>query len=187
MDSNLPKSFYPSKIGGHETVILDILKKVNCQKYLELGIYKGDIINKASTFINKTVGVDIIDYIGPNKQFHFVKSTTDEFFNKNKENFDVIFIDADHKYESCVKDFENSLKILNYNGFIFIHDTDPISEKYTDFGFCGDSYRINDYIYKHHQDLDLITLPLTEAGLTIVKRKNENRYNLYKNIKDKLI
>lgn len=182
MDSKEVKSFYPQKTGGHETVILDILKKVNCQKYLELGIYKGDTISKASAFINKTVGVDIIDHIGPNKQFHFVNSTTDDFFNKNKENFDVIFIDADHKYESCVKDFENSLKILNYNGFIFIHDTDPISEKYTDFGYCGDSFKINKYIYDKYPELDLITLPLTEAGLSIIKRKNENRYNLYNKI-----
>ena len=179
MDSNLSKSFYPPRTGGHETVILDIIKKVNCQNYLELGIYKGDTISKASAFVENCVGVDIIDHIGEDKHFRFIKATTDDFFNENKETFDVIFIDADHKYESCVKDFENSLKILNYNGFIFIHDTDPISKKYTGFGFCGDSYKINDYIYKHHQDLDLITLPLTEAGLTIVKRKHENRHNLY--------
>jgi len=173
------KSFYPPRTGGHESVILDILRKVNCQKYLELGIYKGNTIRIASTFINKTVGVDIIDHIGPNKNFHFIKSTTDDFFSKNKENFDVIFIDADHKFESCVKDFENSLKILNYNGFIFIHDTDPISEKYTNFGYCGDSFKINKYIYDKYPELDLITLPLTEAGLSIIKRKNENRHNLY--------
>ena len=187
MNSNLPKSFYPPNTGGHESVILDILKKVNCQKYLELGIYKGSIISVASKFVNKTVGVDIIDHIGSNKNFDFINSTTDDFFNENKENFDVIFIDADHKYESCVKDFENSLKILNYNGFIFIHDTDPISNKYTDFGYCGDSYKINKYIYENHQELDIITLPLTEAGLTIVKRKNENRFNLFKSKPKKII
>lgn len=181
MNSNRIKSFYPSTTGGHETVILDILNKVNCQKYLELGIYKGETISKAATFINKAVGVDIIDHIGINKNFEFIKSSTDDFFDSNEENFDAIFIDADHKYESCIKDFENSLKILNYNGFIFIHDTDPISKKYTDFGYCGDSYKINNYIYDKHPELDLITLPLTEAGLSIVKRKNENRYNLYIN------
>jgi len=179
MDSNSSKSFYPDTTGGHEIVILHILHKVNCKKYLELGIYKGDIISKASGFVSKCVGVDIIDHIGNNKKFDFIKSSTDDFFKKNKENFDVIFVDADHKFDSCVKDFENSLKILNYNGFIFIHDTDPISIKYTDPGYCGDSYKILNYIYDNHAELDIITLPLTEAGLTIVKRKHENRHNLY--------
>jgi len=54
-----------------------------------------------------------------------------------------------------------------------------MTEKYTNVVHCGDSFKINKYIYDNHPELDLITLPLTEAGLSIVKRKNENRYNLY--------
>lgn len=177
--TTLNKSFYTNKTGGHEHVILQMMHKMNCQNYLELGIYKGDIILNACKFVNNCVGVDIIDYISVNKSFNFINSTTDDFFKNNTQMFDIIFIDADHKFESCVKDLENSLKILNYNGVIFIHDTDPISEKYTDSRYCGDSYKINDYIYNHHHELDIITLPLTEAGLSIVKRKNENRHNLY--------
>lgn len=173
------KSFYTTKTGGHETIILDILKKSNCKKFLELGLYKGTIITKAASFVKKCVGVDVVDLI-PYKNFTFIKSTTDDFFKSNKEMFDVIFIDADHKFESSVKDLENSLKYLNYNGFIFIHDTDPINEKYTQPGYCGDSFKINKYIYDKHPELDLMTLPLTEAGLSIVKRKMENRFNLYK-------
>ena len=173
------KSFYPDSSGGHEHVILHVLHKTNCQNFLELGIYKGDIIRNASTFVKNCVGVDIVDNIGESKNFTFFKSTTDDFFKTNNLKFDIIFIDADHKYSSCIKDFENSLKILNYNGIIFIHDTDPISIKYTDFGYCGDSYKMNKYIYDNHPELDLITLPMTEAGLSLVKRKNENRHQLY--------
>ena len=176
---NNNKSFYPNNTGGHELVILHMMHKMNCQNYLELGIYKGEVILNVCKFASNCVGVDVIDYIGENKPFNFINSTTDEFFKNNTQNFDVIFIDADHKYESCIKDLENSLKILNYNGIIFIHDTDPITEKYTASGYCGDSYKINNYIYENHKELDLITLPLTEAGLSIIKRKSENRHNLY--------
>ena len=98
MDSNLSKSFYPPRTGGHETVILGIIEKVNCQNYLELGIYKGETTSKASDFVGNCVGVDIIDHVDEDKHFRFIKSTTDDFFNENKETFDVIFIDADHKY-----------------------------------------------------------------------------------------
>ena len=79
MYTNIPKSFYPPNTGGHESVILDILKKTYCHNYLELGIYKGDIISNAATFITKCVGVDITDHIGPNKNFKFIKLSTDDW------------------------------------------------------------------------------------------------------------
>jgi hypothetical protein len=120
-----------------------------------------------------------------------VKEMTSLIVMLNNENFEITWADfkdftgvqftnsKENKTQVEAIDLENSLKILNYNGIIFIHDTDPISKKYTDYGYCGDSYNINNYIYNNHPELDLITLPLTEAGLTIVKRKHENRYNLY--------
>ena len=85
---------------------------------------------------------------------------------------DIIFIDADHNYTSVVKDFENSLKILNKLGIIFLHDTDPMIKKYVDPGYCGDSYKIIDYITNNHPELNIITLPVTIAGLSIVMREN---------------
>ena len=178
---NLPdnKAFYRKISGDHEVIILQILHKANIQNFLELGIYKGDCICKAKQFIPNCVGVDIIDHIGPNKNFTFIKSTTDEFFLSNTSKFDAIFIDADHKIESAIKDLENSLKILNYNGIIFMHDTDPVCKELVNPGYCGDSYGINKYIYENHPELDIITLPVTEAGLTIIKRKNENRSTNY--------
>ena len=172
-------SFYPVTTGGHESIILNILYRSNIQNYLELGVYKGDIIREASMFIPTCVGVDITRHFTYDNKFSFYQMTTDAFFLQNKQQFDAIFIDADHKIESCITDLENSLKILNYNGYIFIHDTDPISLKYTDFGYCGDSYKINDYISETHTELDMITLPITESGITIVKYKNQNRYNTY--------
>ena len=173
------RSFYPTKNGGHEAIVLYLLQKCNCQTFLELGIYQGDVIKVAKTFVKKCVGVDIVDHIGPNKKFTFIQKTTDEFFETNSDNFDAVFIDADHRYESAVKDLENSLKILNYNGFIIMHDTDPYKKEYLDPGYCGDSYKITQYVYDNHPELDIITLPVTEAGLTIIKRKHETRHKLY--------
>ena len=48
-------------------------------------------------------------------------------FGNNKKNFDVIFIDGFHHYEQCRKDIINSLKVLNENGFILLHDMIPRS------------------------------------------------------------
>ena len=56
-----------------------------------------------------------------------VRETSDNFFKNNKKEFDVIFIDGLHVYEQCRKDIINSLKFLNRNGFIILHDMIPRS------------------------------------------------------------
>ena len=103
----------------------------------------------------------------------FYQMTTDEFFSTNKDKFDTIFIDADHKYESVSTDLKNSLTILNPFGTIFLHDTDPIDISYHDFGYCGNAYRIIDDL--HALGLDAVTFPIAVEGITIVRRKEDRR------------
>ena len=56
-----------------------------------------------------------------------IRSTSDQFFSTNKSKFDIIFIDGLHHYEQVIKDVNNSLQILNDNGFILLHDCLPRS------------------------------------------------------------
>ena len=51
--------------------------------------------------------------------------TTSDLFIKNKDNFDIIFIDGLHHYKQVLNDIKNSLNILNKNGFILVHDCLP--------------------------------------------------------------
>ena len=51
--------------------------------------------------------------------------TSDEFFKKNKDLFDLIFLDGLHTYEQTIKDIDNSLRIISEHGAIFIHDCLP--------------------------------------------------------------
>ena len=101
------------------------------------------------------------------------------FFNNNNETYDIIFIDADHCFESVKKDFENSLKILNKHGIIFVHDTDPMLKYLTDPGYCNDSFKMCNYIKENYPELNFINLPISEAGLMIVNKINENRHLNY--------
>ena len=50
---------------------------------------------------------------------------SDDFFITNDEKFDCIFIDGLHHYDQVKKDIENSIKFLNENGIILIHDCLP--------------------------------------------------------------
>ena len=79
-------------------------------------------MKRDSTFtkinIKEKIGVD--PKSGGNKRM-----TSDEFFLGNKQNFDCVYIDGLHIYEQVRKDIINSLKILNSNGIIILHDCLP--------------------------------------------------------------
>ena len=159
----------------HSDFVYQIVRLVECKNYLELGVYTGETFSKVYSVVENAVGVDTKD-MRKNKIGNFYTCITSEFFKlfNNSMLFDVIFIDADHKFSNVKDDFESSIKILNKNGIIIIHDTDPIDIEHTDFGYCGDSYKIIDYIIKENK-YDIITFPIAEAGLSIIKRKSDRR------------
>lgn len=157
----------------HPDFIFDIVKLLQPQSYLELGLYVGETFDRICTIVSKCVGVDIKDVRENKGHGHFYQMTTDEFFSVNRDTFDVIFIDADHRYESVYTDLKSSLEILNHSGTIFLHDTDPIDKSYYDSGYCGDAYKILDDV--HDLDLDAVTFPIAEEGVTVIRRKKDRR------------
>ena len=94
-----------------------VTKFKNC-KYLEIGCETNVCFNSIST--EYKIGID------PNSG-GTIRTTSDEFFEKNTNFFDVIFIDGLHTYEQTRKDIVNSLKFLNQDGYIFLHDLIPRS------------------------------------------------------------
>jgi predicted O-methyltransferase YrrM len=140
------------------------------------GVYDGVTLSKVSRHVNRVISVDIKD-LRKEKVGEFHMKTTDEFFTTFNEKIDVIFIDADHNFESVKKDFKNSVKLLNKYGMIILHDTDPMEEMYLNPNYCGDSYKMDEWIRENYTEFDIMTLPLTQAGLTIVKRKIDKRVN----------
>ena len=73
-----------------------------------------------------------------------------------------------------------SLKILNKYGIIILHDTDPFDVLLLASNFCKDSYKMVDYLYVHHPELNILTLPIHEMGLSLVMRKEDRRLFNYK-------
>ena len=127
--------------------------------------------------VDLCVGVDIVDLLADKNKIIFNKMSTDDFFANNTENFDIVFIDADHRWYHVRRDFENSLKFLNEYGIIIFHDTDPIERKLTHDDFCSNSYIIHDYVYANHPELNIMTFPVNEMGLTFIMRKKDRRVN----------
>ena len=106
-------SNYPSRV----QIIQKIINKKKYENYLEIGCDQD--FNFSKIKIKNKIGVD--------PQFGgTLKMTSDDFFNDNKIYFDCIFIDGMHIYEQVRTDILNSIKFLNMNGTIIIHDCLPL-------------------------------------------------------------
>lgn len=84
--------------------------------YLEIGCQSNDLFDSVPSRVK--VGVDPASG-------GTVRATSDEFFEKNKQLFDVIFIDGLHTYEQVRKDVINSVRFLRPGGFVALHDMLP--------------------------------------------------------------
>lgn len=147
--------------------------------YVELGLYEGETITKVLPFAKQIYGVDMVErpqlqQLNTVSNVNIQYTTTDEFFKTFTTPIDMAFIDADHNAVSVTKDLTNVLRLLNPGGIICLHDTDPESNSLIDPGFCGDSYKLVDILEKT-SDLNIITLPIQEAGLSIVQKKGSTR------------
>ena len=155
----------------HPDVIQTIASIYRPHTYLELGLYHGETFRIVRPFCKRAIGVDV-NPISLDGEIH--TKTTDAFFEIFNDKIDMAFIDADHKYESAKKDFENCLSRLNPGGIILMHDVDPIRDELFDFGYCGDSYRLIDDL-EAREDINVITLPVHEEGLCIITKKQDTR------------
>lgn len=128
--------------------------KYNLKRYLEIGV-QSPMQNFDKIICEYKVSVDP----DPNAQASFCM-TSDEFFelriieradlvsasisyediggpsqvnlsNVKYQKYDLIFIDGLHTGEQVKKDFENALQILSPNGFIVLHDCNPLKEEHT--------------------------------------------------------
>jgi len=97
-------------------IIQNIINKKKYNSYLEIGCFDDGLFN--NIICDKKVGVDPVSG-------GTIRKTSDQFFKDNKEKFDCIFIDGLHYYSQVKKDIQNSLKILNQDGIILLHDCLP--------------------------------------------------------------
>ena len=105
-------SNYPSRF----EIIQKIINKNKYESYLEIGCDEN--VNFSLIEAKEKIGVDPISG-------GTIRMTSDDFFKTNTKNFDFVFIDGLHIYEQVRKDIINSVKFLNSNGIIILHDCLP--------------------------------------------------------------
>ena len=153
-------------------IVQDIIDKKKYKSYLEIGCFDDALFNAVK--IEYKVGVDPVTG-------GTVRLTSDQFFNSNKENFDCVFIDGLHTYEQVKKDIQNSLKFLNKNGIILLHDCLPNNfyEQATprcQFTWNGDVWKAI-VECRTNKDLDVYTC-YADFGIGVIfNRPNKNLLN----------
>lgn len=162
-------------IGTYNELVFWIVKIQRPATYLEIGVLHGETLNEICNFVPRVIGVDIKKRDTVFSKCEFYEMTSDKFFDQFKDKADVIFIDGDHRFEQLVKDFENSLQILNPGGTIIIHDTDPCEKERLAPTSCADSYKIIKHIHKNYPGLDIVTFPVSVMGISVVRRKIDKR------------
>lgn len=85
-------------------------------RYLEIGCDTNSLFD--SVIARNKVGVD------PQRGGTH-RLTSDQFFQQNRDRFDVVFIDGLHTYEQTRQDVVNALRCVPKNGWIALHDMFP--------------------------------------------------------------
>lgn len=153
-------------------VINELIKKFNHKSYLEIGTQmRWACFDKI--ICNNKVCIDP----DPKAKADYIL-TSDDFFKNNKTYFDCIFIDGLHHADQVERDIFNSLKYLNENGTIIVHDCRPksflhqavprISRHWT-----GDVWKTWVKLRSTRNDLSMFVVD-TCTGCGIIRRKDHN-------------
>ncbi len=109
---------------NHTEVLNQLAEKFGYKTYLEIGVQNPE--NNFNKIIcpSKT-GVDPDMHTGAEYDGHFFYMPSNEFFRKNKNSYDLIFIDGLHEWEQVFIDFINAMNVINHHGSIVLHDCLP--------------------------------------------------------------
>tara|TARA_B100001248_G_scaffold260909_1_gene250493 strand:+ start:2044 stop:2751 length:708 start_codon:yes stop_codon:yes gene_type:complete len=161
-----------NRIAFINSAIRKILNEKKDCKYLEIGCDDNFVFNSLILPDENKIGVD------PKRGGNH-RMTSDEFFSQNKKNFDVIFIDGLHHYKQCQKDVINSLKFLNMDGYIFIHDLLPLDWKMElvpriQGHWNGDVWKVG-YELSKIKNLEF-RIANIDSGIGYLKKRSEIKY-----------
>lgn len=119
--------YFNSKIQRYH-IINYLIEKHNLVNYLEIGVFKGENIKEVKAAHKDGVDPGAEGYVVPEVNYPM---GSDDFFKllEGHEDikYDIIFIDGLHHADQVTRDINNSLKHLIDNGFIIMHDCNPVS------------------------------------------------------------
>ena len=170
---NTPQEHGRAEIIDHAFLISYLAKWYKPNLYVEYGVRGADCIYQVLPYCKKVWGVDIAPSYYRHPDFEFFQMSTREFkgvLETRKPVIDMAFIDACHKSEVVLQDFDDLFPYVIEDGLIFLHDTYPMSREYTSPDYCNDCWRVPNALKNKYQGrIEILTLPV-QPGLTMVKK-----------------
>jgi len=150
-----------------ETHINRAIKATGAQTYLEIGVRNGDGFHQIKAPRKIGVDPDRQNYTEKYNEIYYEQKSDDFFaqeadilFTNNK--IDIALVDGLHEFQQALKDIINIFKYISENGYIFIHDCNPPTEKHESTrdgsNWNGDVWKTLLYLKKHHPELKYFTL-----------------------------
>lgn len=137
VDNNLEVQQVPEEYSK----LLVFLREQKAETYLEVGVGKGGsfmlntliqpnlkvshAVDLCTYHLNQDVDIkEKIQYLNTATSIDakFFNMSSDDFYARNMNTYDIIFVDADHNYSGVSRDTFNALKIINKGGYIILHD-----------------------------------------------------------------
>lgn len=172
----------PFKYMEYKNLLIELLKLAQPDVYVECGTQKGVTFNEAQRHCKKAIAIDIVMqdsvHAGSHIERHEMDST--EFIKTFEGEIDVLFIDADHRKESVLKDFQNLAPFVKEGtGIIIFHDTYPVNETLMKDGYCSNAWEAIEEIRNSEKDYEIFTFPGPWAGLTIMRKRGGKHLHWY--------
>lgn len=178
-----------------QELIQSLINKHHFQTYLEIGVRDGNVF--FSIECKKKVAVDpafafqtkqrikrmLYSFFGS----RFFDLTSDEFFERHadrifkQQKLDMVLVDGMHEMRFALNDILHSLEYLSDDGFIIVHDCNPLSEhaacsfeewKARNFAgvWNGDVWKSITYLLKNRTDLHVFVID-TDHGLGVIRKR----------------
>ena len=164
-------------------IINTLIEKYNYKSYLEIGIGGGGNYHTINCDYKSNVDPCFDDYDGQVKSEVVNLMTSDEFFEKTQEKFDIIFVDGLHVYEQVYKDIINSLNCLNEGGTVVCHDMLPPTEwhqrpadQYHGEEWNGDCWKAVARLRVERDDLEIYTVD-SDWGVSIIRKGKNTKFD----------
>jgi len=177
-------------------IIQYLVDKKKYKRYLEIGVFNGEVFFKIKAsqkyavdpvfrFVIETKYKMMLRNLSNVNAKYFTK-TSDDFFKEDapklfsKKKIDICFIDGMHEFDFVLRDTLNTLKYLDDDGVIILHDCNPLTAEaevsYAEWekrGFTGewngDVWKIIVHLKSLRDDINVFTLD-TDQGLGIITK-----------------
>lgn len=163
-----------------------LLEKNKFLNYLEIGVFHGENIRLIKASHKDGVDPGHEGVVAPEVTYPMTSDTFFEFIKGHDIKYDVIFIDGLHHKEQVDKDIENSLNHLVPNGYILLHDCNPISYEAQKVPretvvWNGDVWKSIVKLRLNRSDLKIRVVD-TDFGVGVVNFEKVDNYNKSKDI-----